>query len=252
MILSSIKNKLSVKQKQLLKYKIRSIKAILFHNNLNKLAVIHKADKYGVHFYTPHYQHFFKPFKYKKNNILEIGVGGYDDPIRGGSSLRMWKTYFPFSKIYSLDIYDKSALQQSRIKIYQGSQVDKNVLNQIIKDVGEFDLIIDDGSHINEHVITTFEYLFPKLKNGGFYVIEDTQTSYWKDFGGDSENFNKVGTIYKYFKDKIDGLNYMEFEIDNYEPNYYEQNIVSMHFFHNMIFIQKNTNNELSNKKNNR
>jgi hypothetical protein len=36
--------------------------------------------------------------------MLEIGVGGYDSPISGGESLRMWKTYFPFAKIFALDI----------------------------------------------------------------------------------------------------------------------------------------------------
>jgi demethylmacrocin O-methyltransferase len=35
--------------------------------------------------------------------MLEIGVGGYDSPI-SGESLRMWKTYFPFAKIFALDI----------------------------------------------------------------------------------------------------------------------------------------------------
>jgi len=47
-------------------------------------------------------------------NILEIGVGGYDNPNYGGNSLRMWKRYF-----------------------YRG----------------KIDVIIDDGSHINQDVI---------------------------------------------------------------------------------------------------
>jgi len=242
-----ITKKLSVEQKLLLRYRIRSIIAFFYPFNLNKLAVIHRTDKFGGHFYTPHYQHFFRRFKFRKMNVLEIGVGGYDDPIRGGNSLRMWKSYFPFSNIYSIDIFDKSKLQEKRIKIFKGSQVDTDLLNKISDEVGEFDLIIDDGSHINEHVIQSFEFLFPKLKNGGYYVIEDTQTSYWKEYGGTSTDFNKEGTIYEYFKNKIDALNFMEFEIENYEPSYYDKNIVGIHFFHNMIFIHKETNNEPSN-----
>lgn len=242
-----LKKKLSLKQKLLLRYKIRSFIAFLYPFNLNKLAVIHKTDKFGGHYYTPHYQHFFRKFKFKKMNVLEIGVGGYDDPFRGGNSLRMWKSYFPFSKIFSIDIYDKSKLQENRIKIYQGSQVDTVLLDKICEEVGTFDLIIDDGSHINEHVIQSFEYLFPKLNKGGYYVIEDTQTSYWNEYGGTSKDFNKKGTIYGYFKNKIDALNYMEFEIENYQPNYYDKNIVAMHFYHNMIFIHKQDNNEPSN-----
>jgi hypothetical protein len=51
-----------------------------------------------------------------------------------------------------------------------------------------FDIIIDDGSHVNEHVITTFEYLLPILNNEGLYVIEDTQTAYWPEYGGSSHH----------------------------------------------------------------
>jgi demethylmacrocin O-methyltransferase len=198
-----IKNKLSNEKKFFLRYKLRSFIAFFYQFNLNKLAQIHRTDKYGRHFYTPHYHHFFRKFKFKKINVLEIGVGGYDDPIRGGNSLRMWKSYFPFAKIYSLDIFEKQKLQEKRIKIYLGSQVDERVIDKICNDVGSFDLIIDDGSHINEHVIKSFEYLFPKLKKGGYYVIEDTQTSYWEGYGGCSEDLMKTGTIYDYFKKKL-------------------------------------------------
>jgi len=121
-------------------------------------------------------------------------------------------------------------------------------LIDVSKDIGEIDLIIDDGSHLNEHVITTFELLFPKLKNGGIYVIEDTQTSYWESYGGDSTNLNKEGTIYHFFKNLIDGLNHQELIIKGYKKNYYDSHIVSMHFYHNMIFIYKGINDEISNK----
>ncbi|MDO9260646.1 MAG: class I SAM-dependent methyltransferase [Flavobacteriaceae bacterium] len=180
--------------------------------------------------------------------MLEIGVGGYDNPYIGGNSLRMWKSFFPFAKITSLDIYDKSFLQEKRINIFQGSQIDDLFLESIINQTGEFDLIIDDGSHVNNHVIKSFEILFPTLKKGGIYVIEDTQTSYWEDYGGTSKDFNSKGTIYHYFKSLIDSLNNEEFIIDNYQKNYYDQHIISMHFYHNMIFIYKGENNEISNK----
>ncbi|WP_179346242.1 class I SAM-dependent methyltransferase [Winogradskyella ursingii] len=242
-----LKNKLSKNKQLKLKYKLRAYKAMLYPFNLSKIALIHKTDKFGNHNYTPKYQHHFRKFKFKRNNILEIGVGGYDNPYIGGNSLRMWKSYFPFSKIYSLDIYDKSFLQEKRIKIFQGSQVDEDFLDTIVNEVKTFDLIIDDGSHINEHVIKSFEYFFPKLKKGGIYVIEDTQTSYWDSYGGDSENFNNKETIYGYFKSLIDGLNNEEFIKDNYTKTYYDKHIISMHFYHNMIFIYKGDNDDKSN-----
>ena len=193
------------------------------------------------------YQNHFKNFKFKNNNILEIGVGGYEDPYTGGNSLRMWKSYFPFSKIYALDIHEKSFLQENKIKIFKGSQVDFKFLDDIINEIGEVDLIIDDGSHINKHVIETFEYLFPRLKKGGIYVIEDTQTSYCKDYGGNSTSFDDKTTIYGFFKSLIDSLNNEELIIDNYQKTYYDKHIISMHFYHNMIFIYKGDNSEVSN-----
>lgn len=248
-ILNYFKNKFSYQQRIKILYKLRSIKALYCFYNLDKLATIHKTDKNRYHFYTTHYQLHFKKFKYKRIHLFEIGVGGYDKPYLGGHSLRMWKSFFPFGKITSLDIYDKSFLEENRIKIYKGSQIDREHLKNIVLERGEFDIIIDDGSHINDHVIKTFELLFPKLKNGGIYIIEDTQTSYWEEYGGTSLNFNQPGTIYHFFKSLIDSLNNEEFIIDNYIKTYYDKHIVSMHFYHNLIIIYKGLNNELSNKK---
>jgi hypothetical protein len=216
-IIKALKNRLSERQKLKRLYSFRRFKANLFTDNLSKLALIHKTDKFAGHFYTPHYQKHFNPYKYKKIKLFEIGVGGYESPLHGGNSLRMWKSYFPFGRITSLDIYDKSFLEERRIKIYKGSQVDKELIKEINKASGDFDIIIDDGSHVNNHVITTFKLLFPKLKKGGVYVIEDTQTSYWEDYGGTSNNFNKEGTIMSFFKSLIDGLNHEEFMIKDYE-----------------------------------
>ncbi|TXG38859.1 class I SAM-dependent methyltransferase [Seonamhaeicola maritimus] len=215
--------------------------------NLAKLGLMFNTDKAVGHFYLPHYQKHFRPYKFKKIKLLEIGVGGYEHPNYGGHSLRMWKSYFWYGKIFSLDIHDKSALEESRIKIFKGSQVDKMFLNMVLRQTGELDLIIDDGSHINEHVIETFKILFPKLKDGGIYVIEDTQASYWKDKGGDSENLNNPKTMMSFFKSLADGLNHKEFIIPDYTPSYFDQKIRSMHFYHNLIFIYKGDNDEPSN-----
>ena len=180
--------------------------------------------------------------------MLEIGVGGYSNPNAGGESLRMWKKYFLFGRIFGLDIYDKSPSEQRRIKIYKGSQVDGNLLNKMYEDIGQFDIIIDDGSHLNEHVVESFQILFPMLKDGGIYAIEDMQTSYWKDFGGDSDDLTNSKTMMNFFKKLTDCLNHKEFE-KKYEPNYFDKKIISMHFYHNLLLIYKGNNEESSNRK---
>lgn len=247
MIIKFLKKTLSVSNRRKLRNLSQDIRAIGFGRNLNKLGKIYGTDKVGGHTYTPHYMTHLKRFKYKRINLLEIGVGGYENPHRGGNSLRMWKKYFPFGKIFSLDIYDKSALQENRIKIFKGSQIDKDFLNEVTNKTGGLDIIIDDGSHINEHVIETFNLLFPKLKDGGVYVVEDTQTSYWEDYGGESSDLNNPKTMMNYFKSLTDALNNQEFIIPNYKQSYFDRKIVSMHFYHNLIFIYKGNNDEKSN-----
>lgn len=215
--------------------------------NLDKLGRIFGTDKTLGHHYTQHYMTHFAKFRRKKVRMLEIGVGGYEAPMRGGHSLRMWKRYFPFGRITSIDIHDKSALQERRIRIYRGSQVDEEFMCEVDRKEGPFDLIVDDGSHINEHVIETFRIMFPKLKDGGIYVVEDMQTSYWPEYGGDSNDLRKEGTMMNFFKQLTDSLNSRELIRPGYERSYWDRKIVSMHFYHNMLFIYKGDNDEESN-----
>ena len=224
----------------------RVVKALLT-NDLTVLAKMYGSDKWGSHRYAPHYQWHFKNLRKKRLKILEIGVGGYQDPNSGGASLRMWKTYFPNSSIYSLDIYDKATIEEDRIKIFRGSQNDPDFLRDVVRQMGGLDIVIDDGSHVNEHVITSFRTLFPLLVDGGIYAIEDTQTSYWPKLGGDSYDLNNPNTTMTFVKSLTDGLNYEEIARKDYRPSYLDQNIVSLHFYHNLVFICKGRNNEGSN-----
>jgi hypothetical protein len=221
-----------------------SIYRILFGNDLCTLARLYGSDKWGAHWYAKHYQNHFAHLRKNAMNILEVGIGGYDVPEEGGASLRMWKAYFPNSQIFGLDICDKSPHDEDRIKTFKGSQVDLKFLDEVCQSTGTLDIVIDDGSHLNEHVLTTFAHLFPQLAPNGIYVVEDTQTSYWPNFKGSSENLGDTRTSMGFFKSLIDCLNHMEFSIENYSPTYYDRHIVGMHFYHNLVFIQKGDNNE--------
>jgi hypothetical protein len=220
-------------------------------DDLAALARAFKTDKEGEHFYAQHYQRAFHSLRLEKLNILEIGIGGYDNPTDGGASLRMWKAYFPNSRIFGIDIHDKSYHDEDRIKTFKGSQIDEDFLRRVAAEIGRIDIIIDDGSHLNDHVITTFKILFPLLSPDGMYVVEDVQTSYWEtvegqDWGG-SKDLTAPHTSMNFFKGLVDVLNHEEFTIDNYAPDYFDQHIVSMQFAHNLVFIQKGVNKEGSN-----
>jgi hypothetical protein len=219
------------------------------HNYMDSLAIKYKTDKYNSHWYTQHYDHHFKKFKSRKINLLEIGVGGNENPYAGGNSLRMWKEYFKKARIYAIDVFEKIGIEEDRIRVFKGSQADEEFLKEVCGQIGPIDIIIDDGSHINCHVINSFRILFPLLKTGGIYVVEDTQTAYWpyEGYGGDSDNLNNPSTSMSFFKSLTDGLNYKEYIRPGYKPNYFDMNIISIHFYHNIIFIYKGINNEESN-----
>ena len=101
---------------------------------------------------------------------------------------------FSFGRVHGIDIIDKSALAERRIQIHHGSQSNISFLETMMEKVLPVTIINDDGSHISKDVITTFKFLFPKLRKGGWYVVEDIQTSYWREFEGDPENLKNPRT----------------------------------------------------------
>ncbi|MEP6794896.1 MAG: class I SAM-dependent methyltransferase, partial [Saprospiraceae bacterium] len=155
--------------------------------------------KWGYHSYTPVYEKWFREIRFKPVKLLEIGVGGYSKTHMGGDSLRMWKSYFPKGIITGIDIYDKTDLAENRIHIYTGDQSNVDFLKNVSDQEGPFDIIIDDGSHVQSHIITSFESLFPLMSSGGIYVIEDTQTSYWPKFEGSTKEMDTIPSAMNYF-----------------------------------------------------
>jgi hypothetical protein len=219
--------------------RIQSLLSRVFAGDLIKLAIINGSDKWGHHCYAKHYNNHFYGIRRKKLNLLEIGIGGYDNPMLGGNSLRMWKSFFSKSKIYGVDIYEKAQLQEARIKIFQGSQTDAIFMNMVCDAIGSLDIVIDDGSHVNGDVIKTFEILFPRLNNGGIYIVEDMQTSYQPSLGGNNVDLYDKSTMINYFRDKIDCLNHESFLKDGLGVSYFDKNISSMCFYKNFMLIYK-------------
>ena len=225
----------------------RVLQRSLMGSNLKALAMVNNSDKWGGHWYAQHYETHFGPRRREALHLLEIGVGGNEDPRLGGGSLRMWRTYFPNARVFGIDIHDKSAHDESRIKTFRGSQADEAFLEEVVRTMGRIDIVIDDGSHQNEHVLRSFRFLFPRLSANGLYVIEDTQTSYWERYGGSSTDLMRPDTVMVFLKSRMDGLNHAEFETPDYEPSYFDRHIVALHFYHNIAFIQKGLNDEGSN-----
>jgi hypothetical protein len=219
----------------------------LLRLNLDLLAALAGTDKFGVHEYTPVYAALMERFRGKSISLLELGVGGYSF-ARGGESLLMWAAYFRRGRIYAIDIEDKTAISRGRVKALQCSQTDRHRLTQIAAECGPFDFVIDDGSHSNSDQIQSFGILWPFVKDGGSYVIEDVQTSYWPLYGGGSVGSRAYqGSCMTFFRNLVDSVNQCEFLTPPTEQFSLEPTIGSIAFHHNLILITKDCGVRLSN-----
>jgi hypothetical protein len=114
------------------------------------------------------YERHFSRFQGTAVNLLEIG-------IYSGGSLEMWRDYFgPGARIYGVDIEPACrAYDGGPVKVFIGDQGDRNFWQQFKTQVGQVDIVVDDGGHQAEQQIVTFEELFPYLRPGGVYLCED-------------------------------------------------------------------------------
>ena len=147
---------------------------LLRNGNVSKLNVKYNTGCLNYcHYYEK--QGRFKEKRYDKNNILEIGV----KHEWGASSIKAWKEYFENSNIYGIDINPANAkVKLDRCRIFIGAQQDTNFLQRVVNETGNFDIIIDDGSHVNSDIIVSFEFLWDHLNRGGIYIIEDIHCTY--------------------------------------------------------------------------
>src|SRR6185369_13282281 len=147
-------------------------------SSLTEIANRNFTDKgtlaYEAHGYTDEYDKYI-PSK-GKFTLIEVGIWH-------GDSLRMWEEYNPELDVYGLDI-DVAALMHQRqgynAKWLIGNATSPDFINKVIEQSGPPDFVIDDGSHVYKDILDTFEALFPKLKSGGYYFIEDLHAGYAK------------------------------------------------------------------------
>ena len=173
------------------------------NKNMLSAGIKYRTDKLTHHAYNRFYDFFLNEYKNKKFNFFEIGVDA-------GRSLKMWNDYFTNAKIYGMDIDHE--FDHKKGKIFKGDQSSKKDLDLIIREIKSSDFIIDDGSHVPEHQLFTFNYLFEKLLNhGGMYIIEDIETSYWKNselYGYKIDSgYNEKNNIVNIFKNIVDIVN---------------------------------------------
>ena len=116
--------------------------------------------------YLDIYQRHFHQYVGTSVRVLEIGISH-------GGSLQLWKEYFgPQADIMGLDL-------DPRCKEYEEGGIHVLIYDQAkLKpgDLGPFDIVIDDGSHVIAHQEASFKALWEHTS--GTYVIEDCHTGY--------------------------------------------------------------------------
>ena len=132
-----------------------------------------KGDSIGAkHNYTPIYESYFE--KHRNDNIRFMEVG-----IDLGQSVIGWNKYFTVAKIFMIDIRDFSNLNTNRVTCIRADQSKIGDLLAVANTVKEIDFFIDDGGHCMHHQQLTFGAIFPIMKSGGLFFIEDVHTSNW-------------------------------------------------------------------------
>ena len=131
------------------------------------------GDKGTAHTYIDEYE---KLLGDRRDNITILEIG-----VRYGHSIRMWNEYFTNSNIVGIEINIDSINvikndtpfneNTNTLHIIHGNATDENILEEL-KDY-KFDVIIDDGSHLFNDQVKSFNLLKNKMKLGGIYIIED-------------------------------------------------------------------------------
>ena len=95
--------------------------------------------------------------------VCELGV-------LNGESLRMFQALYPLGSVTGVDINPDSVWPPGTVRVVAGH--DDPALPSMLGD-DPFDLIVDDGCHQGETVRRSFNLLWPLVRPGGFYVVED-------------------------------------------------------------------------------
>ncbi len=194
-----------------------------FLNNTGK--TMHK----NVHYFQIYERHFSR-FIGQSLTMIEIGTGG-------GGSAHMWKQYFGArARIVSLDINPiRKVGEDAQVSIRIGDQSDVGFLGAVLEEFGTPDIVLDDGSHQMPHVNATFDWLYPRIYQGGVYMIEDLHTAYWEEFGG---GLAKANTFIERSKGFIDELN-AEYTRGLLPETQFSKITSSIHYYDSVVVFER-------------
>ncbi|PKS11718.1 hypothetical protein jhhlp_001706 [Lomentospora prolificans] len=175
-----------------------------------EIAMAAGTDKVTTHEYQYMYEKYLPAIRNGHVKMLEIGLG-CNMNYGPGKSYATWLEYFPNLDLYYIE-YDgacaaKWAHKTQNAHVFAGDQSNVTFLEEFLDNAGmDFDVIIDDGGHTMTQQITSLEHLWRAVKPGGYYFLEDLQTSYMAGhYGGDpSTKDPNIKTAMKFIYELID------------------------------------------------
>lgn len=191
--------------------------------SLTQLADHYKTDKGSIkHLYTEVYERYFEPMRHRPGlKLMEIGVAC-------GSSLKTWSRYFSDAKITGIDIRPEC---QQLCRSYPNIEI--RIADATQQPLGQdWDIIIDDGSHVSADIADAFRANWATLKPGGLYVIEDLKCTHnpaypkLLPFNIPAERFNRTHFLLLVNRLLVD-MDWREGDVD------------FVHFYREMAVIRK-------------
>jgi SAM-dependent methyltransferase len=147
------------------------------------------------------YHPYLQERRYNVKRVLEIGV-------ETGGSLEMWAEFFPRAQVFGVDRRKPKRKLASRTHLILGDQSDPEFRAKLASELDPLDLIVDDGSHQFDDQRETLLALWPVLRPGGVYIVEDVHTSYRAErFDG---GIRKPGTFVEWAKGLFDDIHVRE------------------------------------------
>lgn len=186
---------------------------------LCKLAQLYGVDKCPsiLHSYTPEYNRILQSRRDSAQRVVEIGIGNYPlmssivgTSYKPGASLRMWRDYFPNATVIGCDILPSVLFNdEPRIETCLVDQSSAGSLVAFRESIGTVDMILDDGSHNEDHMILSFRTLWQSVAPNGIYIIEDIRRHSVDKFAAlhKTLGFGDAEVLYVHYgKDHWDGF----------------------------------------------
>lgn len=139
---------------------------------LDNIGIEEGSDRSSrTHNYLNQYETFIQKYRNSTMNILEIGG-------RTSASARLWTRFFPNATLHVIDTHPTSELYSiPRVKVLQIDNYSKESIAKVAE-VIQPTLALDDGTHKWSHQMAGLHSIFPSIKPGGLFIIEDLQTSF--------------------------------------------------------------------------